>query len=66
MASQVALMVGNLPASVRGAGDLGSILVSGTSPGGGNGNPLQYSCLENFMDSGALQATDHGVLKSWI
>jgi len=66
MASQVALMVGNLPASVRGAGDLGSILGSGTSPGGGNGNPLQYSCLENFMDSGALQATDHGVLKSWI
>ena len=34
------------------------------SPGEGNGNPLQYSCLENSMDAGAWQATDHGVAKS--
>ena len=47
-------MVKNLPAN---AGDLGSIPGSGISPGGGNGNPLQYSCLENPMDRGAWQAT---------
>ena len=47
------------------AGDLGSIPGSGRSPGGGNGNPLQYSCLENAMDRGAWQATVHGVSKSW-
>jgi len=46
------------------AGDLGSILGSGRSPGGGNGNPLQYSCLENSMDRGAWWATVHGVAKS--
>ena len=39
---------------------------SGSSPGGGNGNPLQYSCLENSMNRGAWQATVHGVAKSWI
>ena len=38
---------------------------SGRSPGEGNGNPLQYSCLENLMDRGAWQATVHGVAKSW-
>ena len=38
---------------------------SGRSSGEGNGNPLQYSCLENFMDRGAWQATVHGVTKSW-
>ena len=38
---------------------------SGWSPGGGNGNPMQYSCLENPMDRGAWQATVHGVAKSW-
>ena len=43
------------------AGDLGSIPGSGRSPGEGNGNPLQYSCLENPMDTGAWQATVHGV-----
>ena len=47
------------------AGDLGLIPGSGRSPGGGNGNPLQYSCLENSMDRGAWQATVHGVVKSW-
>ena len=46
------------------AGDLGSILGSGRSPGEGNGNPLQYSCLENSVDKGAWQATVHGVAKS--
>ena len=46
------------------AGDLGSIPGSGQSPGEGNGNPLQYSCLENCMDRGAWSATVHGVTKS--
>ena len=40
-------------------GDVGSIPGSGRSPGEGNGNPLQYSCLENSMDTGAWQATVH-------
>ena len=44
--------------------DLGSIPGSGRSPGEGNGNPLQYSCLENPMDRGAWWATVHGVAKS--
>ena len=46
------------------AGDLGSIPASGRSPGRGNGNPLQYSCLENSIDRGAWWATVHGVTKS--
>ena len=46
------------------ARDLGSIPGSGRSPGEGNGNPLQYSCLENLMDRGILQAIVHGVTKS--
>ena len=46
------------------AGDPGSIPGSGTSPGEGNGNPLQYSCLENPMDRGSWQATDYGVAES--
>ena len=46
-----------------GAGDAGSIPGSGRSPGGGNGNPLQYSCLGNPMDRGAWRATVHGVAK---
>ena len=45
-------------------GDLGSIPGLGRSPGGGHGNPLQYSCLENPMDRGAWWATVHGVEKS--
>ena len=50
------------------AGDAGSIPGSGRSPGEGNGNPLQYSCLGNPMDRGAWRATDHGVAKSlaWL
>ena len=50
--------------SASNAGDLGSIPGSGWSPGEGNGNPLQYSCLENPMDEGAWEATVHGVTKS--
>ena len=46
------------------AGDSGSISGSGRSPGGGNGNPLQYSSLENPMDRGAWWAIVHGVTKS--
>ena len=44
-------------------GNLGSIPGSGRSPGEGNGNPLQYSCLENPMDRGAWRATVHGVAR---
>ena len=51
-------------ASACNAGDLGSIPGSGRSPGEGNGNPLQYSCLENPMDGGAWGATVHRVAKS--
>ena len=47
------------------AGDLRSIPGSGRSPGEENGNPLQYSCLENSMDGGAWWATIHGASKSW-
>src|SRR5574337_1229534 len=47
------------------AGDPGLILGLGRSSGEGNGNPLQYSCLENPMERGAWRATVHGVAKSW-
>ena len=47
------------------AGDLGSIPGLGRSPGEGNGNALQYPCLENLMDRGAWWAAVHGVAKSW-
>ena len=47
------------------ARDVGLIPGSGRSPGGGNDNPLQYSCLENPMDRGVWQATVHRVTKSW-
>ena len=47
------------------AGDLGSIPGLGRSPGGGNGYPLQYSCLKNSMDRGTWQAAVHRVAKSW-
>ena len=46
------------------AGDMGLITGSGRSPGKGNGNPLQSSCLENSMDRGAWWATVHGIVKS--
>ena len=51
-------------ASACNVGDPGSIPGLGRSPGEGNGNPLQYSCLENPTDGGAWQATAHGVAKS--
>ena len=60
-ASLVAQLVKNPPAS---AGDTGSIPGSERSPGEGNGNPLQYSCLGNPLDRGTWQSTGHGVAKS--
>ena len=60
-ASQVALVVKNLLANAGDSGDVNLIPGLGRSPGEGNGNPLQYSCLENPMDRGAWQATVHGV-----
>ena len=58
-------MVKNPPANAGDARDPGLIPGSERSPGGGNGTPLQYSCLENPMDRGAWQATVQGVTKSW-
>ena len=57
-------MVKNSPADAEDTRDTGSILGLGRSLGGGNGNPLQYSCLENPMDRGTFQATVHGVTKT--
>ena len=57
-------MVKNLTANARDSGDLGSVPGLARSPGEGNGNPLQYSCLENPMDRGAWWATIHGVQES--
>ena len=56
-------MVKDLPAKAGDSGDTGLILGSGRSPGNGNGNLLQYSCLGNLRDRGAWQATVHGVAK---
>ena len=58
-------MVKNFLANAGDLRDMGSIPGSGRSPGGGHGNPLQYSFLENSMDRGAWWATAHGVAKSW-
>ena len=55
------IVVKNLPAKAE---DAGSIPASGRSPGVGNGNPLKYSCLENFMDRGAWWAIVHRATKS--
>ena len=57
----MAQMVKNLPTNAE---DSGLIPGSGRSPGEGNGNPLQYSCLENPMDKGAWQVTVYGITKS--
>ena len=54
-----------MPASAGDLRDTGSITEAGRAPGEGNGNPLQYLCLENPMDRGAWQAAVHGVAKSW-
>ena len=58
------LVLKNSPASAGDVRDLGLIPGLGRSPGGGNGNPLQYSCLENPMDRGAWQTAVHRVTKS--
>ena len=57
-------MVKNLPASAEEVRDPSSVPGLGRSPGGGHGNPLQYSCLENSMDREVWWATVHGVTKS--
>ena len=57
-------MVKNLPANAGEVRDVGLIPGLGRSPGGGNGNPLQYSCLEDPMDRGDWRATVHRVTKS--
>ena len=54
-------MVKNPPANAGDTGEADSNPGSGRSPGEGNGNPLQYSCLENAMDKGVWWATVHGV-----
>ena len=61
-ASQVVLVVKNPPAN---AGNMGSTPGLGRSLGIGNGNPLQYSCLENSMDRGAWRAPVHEAAKNW-
>ena len=61
---QVVLLVRNLPANAGDTRDMGSIPGWVRSPGGGNGNSLQYSCLENSMNKGAWWATVCGVAKS--
>ena len=62
----MALVVKNPPANAADARDMGLIPGLGRSLGGGNGNPLQYSCLKNSMDREAWQATVPGVVKSQI
>ena len=64
-ASQVLLVVKNPLANEGDIRDVGLIPGLGRSPGGGHGNALQYSCLENPMDRGAWRATVHRVAKSW-
>ena len=59
-------MVKNLPASAGDERDACSIAGSGRYPGGGNGKPFLYSCLENSLDRGTWQAIVHGVTKSWM
>ena len=60
------IVVKNLPANAGDARDSGLIPGLGKSPRGGNGNPLQYSCLENSLDRGAWWTVVHGVAKSWL
>ena len=64
-ASQVAVVVKNLPANAGELRDAALIPGSGGSPGRGNGNPLYCSCLENSMEIGAWWAIVHGAKKSW-
>ena len=60
----MAELVKNPPAKTGDTGDTSSISRLGISPGGENGNPLQYSCLENPIDKGAWQATIYSIAKS--
>ena len=60
----VAIVVKNSPAHAGNIRDMDSIPGSGRSPGAGNSNPLQYSCLENLMDRRTWGATVHGVAES--
>ena len=64
--SLLVLVVKNPLANAGDVRDVGSTPGSGRSPGGGHGNPLQYSCLENPMNGGAWWSTVHGAAKSWI
>ena len=64
LASHWALVVKSLPANAGDARDTGLMPGSGRAPGGGLGNPLQYSCLENPMDRGVWRGTVHGVARS--
>ena len=57
-------MIENTPVNAGTVGDEDSVPGSERSPGGGNGNPLQYSCQDNPMDKGAWRATVHGVAKT--
>ena len=66
MDSQVTLVVKKTPAKARVKRETGSIPGSGRYSGGGNGNPLQYSCLENRTDRGTGRATEHRAAKSQI
>ena len=63
-ASQIALLLKNMPANAEDLRDTSSIHGSGRSPGGGHSNPLQYSCLENSMDRKAWWAALHRVTES--
>ena len=63
-ASQAALVVKTPPPNAEYVRDMGSIPGLGRSPGGGHGNSLQYSCIDNLVDRGALQATVHRVAQS--
>ena len=65
MMFRASLVAQTVKASAYNAGTLGSIPGLGRSPGEGNGNSFQYSCLENSMDGGAWWATVDGVTKSW-
>ena len=65
-ASEVVLVVESMPANAGDIRDMGSVPGSGRFPGGGHGNPLQHSCLDNSMDRGAWWAIVHGIAKSRI
>ena len=61
----MALVVKNIAANAGDIGDMGLTPGWGRSPGGGHGNPLQYSCLENPMDRGTWQTIVHRITKNW-